>query len=163
MYANPRRRPINFEVGDRVYLKFSFWKGVIRFGKRGKLAPRYIGSFRITQKVNDQTIVLELMTESAGIHNTFNVCYLRKCKVDDETQLVTLSDLRVDLNQKLVEEPVKTIIRKITKLRKKEIPMVLVEWKHSLGSNITWETEELMKARYPPLFDHDHIPRTESS
>ncbi|XP_071728441.1 uncharacterized protein [Rutidosis leptorrhynchoides] len=78
MYADPRRHPVNFEVGDRVYLKVSPWKGVIRFGKRGKLALRYIGSFKIIQRVNDQTVVLGLPTELAGIHNTFNVCYLRK-------------------------------------------------------------------------------------
>ncbi|XP_071708810.1 uncharacterized protein [Rutidosis leptorrhynchoides] len=143
--------------------KVSPWKGVIRFGKRGKLASRYIGSFKIIHEVNDQTVVLELPAELAGIHNTFNVCYLRKCKVDDETQLVPLSDLRVDLNQKLVEEPVRIIDRKVTKLRKKEIRMVLVEWKHSLGSNLTWEIEELIKARYPRLFDHDQILRMGSS
>ncbi|XP_071713324.1 uncharacterized protein [Rutidosis leptorrhynchoides] len=113
MYDDPCRRPIKFEVGDRVYLKVSPWKGVIRFGKRGKLALRYIGPFKIIQKVNDQTVVLELLAELAGIHNTFNVCYLRKCKVDDETQLVPLSDLRLDLNQKLVEEIVKIVDRKL--------------------------------------------------
>ncbi|XP_071687116.1 uncharacterized protein [Rutidosis leptorrhynchoides] len=113
MYTDPRRRPVNFEVGDRVYLKVSPWKGVIGFGKRGKLAPRYIGPFKIIQRVNDQTAVLELPTE--------------KCKVDDETQLVPLSDLRVDLNQRLVEEPIRIVDRKVTKLGKKEIHMVLVE------------------------------------
>ncbi|XP_071714405.1 uncharacterized protein [Rutidosis leptorrhynchoides] len=109
----------------------------------------------VNLEVNDQTVELELPTGLAGIHNTFNVCYLRKCKVDDEAQLVQLCDLRVELNQNLVEEPVKIVDRKVTKLRKKEIHMVLVEWKHSLGSNHTWETEELMKARYPHLFDQD--------
>ncbi|XP_071704511.1 uncharacterized protein [Rutidosis leptorrhynchoides] len=113
MYADPRRHPVNFEVGYRVYLKVSSWKGVIRFGKRGKLAPRYIGPFKIIQRVNDQTVVLELSEKLAGIHNTFNVCYLRKCMVDNEMQLVPLSDLRVDLNQKLVEELVRIIDRKI--------------------------------------------------
>ncbi|XP_071740740.1 uncharacterized protein [Rutidosis leptorrhynchoides] len=150
MYADPHRRPVNFEVGDRIYLKVSSWKGVIRFGKRGKLAPRYIGPFKIIQRVNNQTVVLELPAELAGIHNTFNVCYLSKCKVDDETQLVPLNDLRVDLNQKLVEEPVRIVGRKVTKLRKKEIHMVLVEWKHSLRSKLTWETEELMKVHVQP-------------
>ncbi|XP_071709033.1 uncharacterized protein [Rutidosis leptorrhynchoides] len=93
--------------------------------------------FEIIQRVNDQTFMLELPAELAGIHNTFNVCYLRKCKVDDKMQLFPLSDLRVDLNQKLVEEPVRIVDKKVTKLRKKEIHMVLVEWKHSLGSNLT--------------------------
>ncbi|XP_071739816.1 uncharacterized protein [Rutidosis leptorrhynchoides] len=127
MYADTHRRPVNFEVGDRFYLEVSPWKGVVRFGKQGKLALRYIGPFKIIQKVNDHTVMLELPTELTGIHNTFNVCYLRKCKVDDETQLVPLSDLKVDLNQKLVEEPVRIVDKKVTKLRKKEIHMVLFE------------------------------------
>ncbi|XP_071695753.1 uncharacterized protein [Rutidosis leptorrhynchoides] len=132
-------------MGDHVYLKVSLWKGVIRFGKRGKLAPRYIGPFKIIQTVNDQTVVLELPAEFTRIHNTFNVCYHMKCKVDDETQMVSLSDLRVELNQKLVEEPVRIVDRKVMKLRNKEIQMVVVEWKHCLGLNLMWETEELMK------------------
>ncbi|XP_071739162.1 uncharacterized protein [Rutidosis leptorrhynchoides] len=101
--------------------------------------------------------------ELAGIHDTFNICYLRKCKIDDESQILQLQDLKVDMNKKLVEEPVRIADRKVTKLRKKQIPMVLVEWKHSLGSNLTWDMKELMKARYPQLFDLDQILRTESS
>ncbi|XP_071731526.1 uncharacterized protein [Rutidosis leptorrhynchoides] len=108
-------------------------------------------------------VVLDLPTELAGIHNTFNVCYLRNCKVDDESQILPLQDLKVDSSKILVEEPIKILDKKVTKLRKKWIPMVLVEWKHSLGANLTWEAEELMKARYPQLFDLDQIPRTESS
>ena len=163
MYADPRRRPVKFEVGELVYLKVSPWKGVIRFGKRGKLAPRYIGPFRIREVVNDQAISLDLPEELAGIHDTFNICYIRKCKVDDETLLVPLKDIKVDMSKRLVEEPVKIRDRKTAKLRRKEIPMVLVEWKHSLGSNLSWETEADMKSRYPNLFVADEIPGTESS
>ncbi|XP_071728010.1 uncharacterized protein [Rutidosis leptorrhynchoides] len=162
MYADPRRRPVTFSVGDRVYLKVSPWKGVIRFGKWGKLAPRFIGPFSISEILNDQTVVLDLPPELAGIHNTFNVCYLHKCKVEDETPLLPLKDLKVDLSKKLVEEPIRIVDRKITKLGKKQIPMVLIEWKHSLGSNITWEIEELMKTRYPHLFDLEQTSRTKS-
>ncbi|XP_071728101.1 uncharacterized protein [Rutidosis leptorrhynchoides] len=95
------------------------WKGVIRFGKRGKLSPRYIGPFNIRQILNDQTVVLDLLAELAGIHNTFNISYLRKCKVDDESQILPLQDLKVDMNKKLVEEPVRVVDRKVTRLRKK--------------------------------------------
>ncbi|XP_071704318.1 uncharacterized protein [Rutidosis leptorrhynchoides] len=123
MYADPRRRPVTFSVGERVYLKVSPWKGVIRFGKRGKLAPRYIGPFNIRQILNDQTVVLDLPAELAGIHDTFNICYLRKSKVDDEIQILPLHDLKVDMNKKLVEEPVRVVDRKVTRLRKKQIPM----------------------------------------
>ncbi|XP_071739804.1 uncharacterized protein [Rutidosis leptorrhynchoides] len=124
MYADPHRRAVIFTVGDQVYLKVSPWKGVIRFGKRGKLAPRYIGPFRIQHALNNQTVVLDLPAELAGIHNTFNVCYLRKCKVDDDSQILLLQYLKVDMNKKLVEEHVRIVDRKITKLRHKQIPMI---------------------------------------
>ncbi|XP_071739230.1 uncharacterized protein [Rutidosis leptorrhynchoides] len=82
MYADPRRRPITFNVGDCVYLKVSPWKGVIRFGKRGKVAPRYIGPFPISEILNDQTVVLDLPSELAGgkiflvpVHNMVGVDY----------------------------------------------------------------------------------------
>ncbi|XP_071698984.1 uncharacterized protein [Rutidosis leptorrhynchoides] len=123
MYADPRRQPVIFTVGEQVYLKVSPWKRVIRFGKKGNLAPRYIGPFRIQQVLNDQTVVLDLPAELAGIHNTINVSYLRKCKVDDVSQILPLQDLKVDMNKKLVEEPVRIVVKKITKLRHKQIPM----------------------------------------
>ncbi|XP_071686770.1 uncharacterized protein [Rutidosis leptorrhynchoides] len=113
MYADSRRWPVIFTVGEQVYLKVSPWKGVIRFGKRGKLAPSYIAPFRIQQVFNDQTVVLDLPAELAGIHNTLNVCYLRKCKVDDEIQILPLQDLKVDMNKKLVEEPVRIVDKKL--------------------------------------------------
>ncbi|XP_071714638.1 uncharacterized protein [Rutidosis leptorrhynchoides] len=75
-------------------------------------------------------VVLDLPPEMIGIHNTFNVCYLCKCNVDDENQILPLHDLKVDTSKKLVEEPVRIIDQKVTKLRKKQIPMVLVEWKN---------------------------------
>ncbi|XP_071718525.1 uncharacterized protein [Rutidosis leptorrhynchoides] len=160
MYADPRRRPMTFTMGERVYLKVSPWKGVIRLGKRGKLAPRYIGPFIILQVLNDQNVVLDLPPELAGTHDTFNIFYIHKCKVDDENQILKHQDLKVDSSKKLVEESVRIVDRKVTKLRKKKISMVLMQWKHSLGTNLTWETEELMTSRYPHLFNRDHIPRT---
>ncbi|XP_071727592.1 uncharacterized protein [Rutidosis leptorrhynchoides] len=127
MYVDPRRNSVTFSVDDRVYLKVSPWKGVIKFGKRGKLVPRFIGLFSINEILNDQIVVLDLSLELASIHNTFNVCYLRKCKVEDEMQILSLKYLKVDLSKKLVEEPVRIVDRKITKLRKKQILMVLIE------------------------------------
>ncbi|XP_071687339.1 uncharacterized protein [Rutidosis leptorrhynchoides] len=130
MYADPRRRPVTFSVGERVYLKVSPWKGVIRFGKRGKLAPRYIGSFNIRQILNDQTVVLDLPAELAVIHDTFNICYLRKCKVENESEILPLQDLKVDMNKNLVKEPVRVVDRKVTRLRKKQIPMWGMRFPH---------------------------------
>ncbi|XP_071699492.1 uncharacterized protein [Rutidosis leptorrhynchoides] len=115
----------------------------------------------IRQVLNDQTVVLDIPPELAGIHDMFNICYIRKCKVDDESQILPLQVLKVDSSKKLEEEPVRIVDKKVTKLRKKQIPMVLVEWKHSLGTNLTWKTEELMISRYPHLFNLDQISRTE--
>ena len=151
MYVDPKRRPVIFEEGDRVFLKVSPWKGVIRFCRKGKLSPRYIGPFKIIQKVNDQTVSLELPPELSDIHNTFNVCYLRKCKVEDD-QILPLHELKVDSAKRLVEEPIEILDTKTKKLRKKIIKLVLVKWKSNLGPNMTWETEDEMKTRYPHLF-----------
>ena len=90
------------------------------------------------------------------------MCYLRKCKVDDD-QILPLQELKVDSAKRLVEEPVEILDSKIKKLRKKMIKLVLVKWKHNLGPNLTWEAEDEMKARYPHLFIAEQIPRTESS
>ncbi|XP_071705145.1 uncharacterized protein [Rutidosis leptorrhynchoides] len=136
MYVDPRRRSVTFNVGDHVYLKVSSWKGVIRLGKRGKLAPRYIGPFSISEILNDQTVVLDLLPELADIHNTYNVCYMHKCKFDDETQIVALVDIKADLNNKLVEEPICVVDRKVTKLRKKQSLMTPIE------AGLCWELAE---------------------
>ncbi|XP_071728140.1 uncharacterized protein [Rutidosis leptorrhynchoides] len=72
------------EIVQMIVEKVSRWKGVIVFEKRGKLGPRYIGPFLISEILNDQIVVLDLPPELTGVHNTFNVCHLRKCKVDDE-------------------------------------------------------------------------------
>ncbi|KAI3794915.1 hypothetical protein L1987_37556 [Smallanthus sonchifolius] len=75
-YADKRRRPIEFDVGDRVMLKVSPWKGIIRFRKRGKLSPRFVGPFRIMARVGEVAYRLELPDELSGIHPTFHVSHL---------------------------------------------------------------------------------------
>jgi hypothetical protein len=150
-YADLRRKPMTFEVGDQVLLKVSPWKGLIRFGKRGKLSPRFIGPFKVLQRVGNQAYKLELPPELEGIHNTFHVCYLRKC-LGEEPDMIPLSELRIDENKRLIEEPDAIVDYKTKKLRHKLIKLVLVRWKHSVGPNLTWETESDMKNRYPHLF-----------
>ncbi|GJQ92483.1 putative reverse transcriptase domain-containing protein [Tanacetum coccineum] len=82
-YADKRRRPLEFEVGDKVILKVAPWKGVIRFGKRGKLNPRYIGPFQIIERISPVAYRLELPQELSRVHNVFHVCNLKKCLSDD--------------------------------------------------------------------------------
>lgn len=153
-YADKKRRHVSFSVGDFVMLKVSPWKGIIRFGKRGKLSPRYIGPFKIIKKVNEQAYQLELPPELEGIHNTFHVCYLRKSWTEED-EIIPLSDLHVDPKKRLVEEPLEIIDRKQKTLRKKQIDLVLVKWKHNRGESMTWETEKDMKDRYPHLFSSE--------
>ena len=77
-YADNRRRDLQFEIGDRVFLKISPWKGILRFGKRGKLSPRYIGPYEIVSKVGSVAYKLKLPPELSRIHDTFHVSMLRK-------------------------------------------------------------------------------------
>ncbi|XP_024965940.1 uncharacterized protein LOC112506146 [Cynara cardunculus var. scolymus] len=150
-YADKRSRPMEFQVGNRVMLKVSPWKGITHFGKRGKLSLRFLGSFKVLAKVGLQAYRLELPPEMAGIHNTFHVCYLRKCLAEEES-VIPLSEIHVDKDNRCIEEPEAILERKTKVLKHKEIIMVKVQWKHNRGSNVTWEAEEDLKRRYPRLF-----------
>ena len=150
-YADKRRRPMTFEVRDSVLLKVSPWKGLIRFGKRGKLSPRFIGPFKVLQRIGNQAYKLELPEELNGIHNTFHVCYLRKF-TGEVPDIIPISELRIDENKRLIEEPEAIVDRKTKKLRCKMVELVLVRWKHTNGPNLTWETESDMMGRYLQLF-----------
>ncbi|GJT01165.1 putative reverse transcriptase domain-containing protein [Tanacetum coccineum] len=100
-YADKRRKPLEFSVGDYVLLKVSPWKGVVRFGKKGKLAPRFFRPFEIIKKVGPVAYRLYLLEELNGVHDTFHVSILKKCLADPTLQ-VTLDKIRVDAKLKFV-------------------------------------------------------------
>ncbi|KAF5803619.1 putative nucleotidyltransferase, Ribonuclease H [Helianthus annuus] len=150
-YADKRNRPIEFQVGDMVMLKVSPWKGIIRFRKRGKLSPRFIGPFRIIERVGKVAYRLELPEELSGIHNTFHVSHLRKC-LADETAHVHYDDIEVDNSLNYAVKPIAILDRKEKSLRNKVINQVKVKWDHRKGSDTTWEPEEEMRRLYPTLF-----------
>ncbi|GKF26767.1 hypothetical protein Tco_0082661 [Tanacetum coccineum] len=104
-YANLKLKPIKFQDGDRVMLKVSPWKGVVRFGKQGKLNLRYVGPFKVLEKVGSIAYKLELPQELSKVHNTFHVSNLKKC-YSDEPLAVPLEGLHVDAKLHFVEEPV---------------------------------------------------------
>ncbi|KAD6453660.1 hypothetical protein E3N88_08366 [Mikania micrantha] len=151
-YADKQRRPIEFQVGDFVLLKVSPWKGVIRFRKRGKLSPRFIGPFRVIARIGNVAYRLELPEELSGIHDTFHVSYLRKC-LANESAYVPLEDLEIDDKLNYVEKPVAILDRKVKQLRNKSLNQVKVQWKNKRGSVATWESEDEMRKFYPFLFD----------
>ncbi|GJS20650.1 hypothetical protein Tco_0449282 [Tanacetum coccineum] len=119
-YANLKRKPMEFQVGDRVMLKVSLWKGVVRFGKRGKLNPRYVGPFKVLEKVGSVAYKLELPQEFSMVHNTFHVSNLKKC-YSDEPLAVPLEGLHVDDKLRFVEEPVEIMDREVKRLNQSRI------------------------------------------
>ncbi|GJY34481.1 putative reverse transcriptase domain-containing protein [Tanacetum coccineum] len=150
-YADKRRKPLEFSVGDYVLLKVSPWKHVVRFSKKGKLAPRFVGPFEIIEKLGPVAYQLDLPEELNGVHDTFHVLNLKKC-LADPTLKVPLDDIQVDAKLIFVEEPVEILEREFKKLKRSRIAIVKVRWNLKRGPEFTWEREDQMKLKYPHLF-----------
>ncbi|GJY62649.1 putative reverse transcriptase domain-containing protein [Tanacetum coccineum] len=150
-YADLKRKPMEFEVGDKVMLKVSPWKGVVRFGKRGKLNPRFVGPFKVIKRVGDVAYKLELPEELSRVHNTFHVSNLKKCHAD-EPLAVPLDGLHFDDKLQFVEEPIEITDREVKRLKRSRIPLVKVRWNSKRGPEFTWEREDQFKKKYPHLF-----------
>ncbi|GJZ87095.1 hypothetical protein Tco_0658705, partial [Tanacetum coccineum] len=150
-YANIRRKPLEFQVGYHGMLKVSPRKGVIRFEKRGKLNPRYIGPFKILDKVGPVAYKLKLPEELSNVHNTFHVSNLKKC-LSDESLIIPMKELRLDDKLNFVEELIEIMDREVKQLRQSRIPIVKVRWNSKRGPEFTWECEDQIRAKYLHLF-----------
>ncbi|GJS40069.1 putative reverse transcriptase domain-containing protein [Tanacetum coccineum] len=149
-----RRKPLEFSVGDYVLLKVSPWKGVVRFEKKGKLAPRFVRPFKVIEKVSPVAYRLDLPEELNGVRDTFYVSNLKKCLAYPTLQ-VPLKEIRVDAKLNFVEEPVEILEREFKKLKGSRISIVKVRWNSKRGPEFTWEREDQMKLKYPYLFSAD--------
>ncbi|GJS42514.1 hypothetical protein Tco_0567557 [Tanacetum coccineum] len=138
-------------VGDKVMLKVSPWKGVIHFGKRGKLNPRYVGPFKVLEKVGSIAYKLELPQELSRVHNTFHVSNLKKFYAD-EPLAVPFDGLHFDDKIQFVKEPVEIMDREVKRLKRSRIPIIKVRWNSRRGPEFTWEREDQFRKKYPHLF-----------
>ncbi|GJY33949.1 hypothetical protein Tco_0418418 [Tanacetum coccineum] len=129
---------LEFKVGDRVLLKVTLWKGVVRFGKKGKLAPRYVGLFEILERIGLVAYRLRLPEELSSVHDTFHVSNLKKCLADANLH-VSLDEIKVDKTLRFVEEPVEIMDREIKKLKRRNIAFVKVRWNSKHGHEFTWK------------------------
>ncbi|GJX40417.1 putative reverse transcriptase domain-containing protein [Tanacetum coccineum] len=150
-YADLKHKPMEFQVRDRVMLKVSPWKRVVRFGKWGKLNPRYVRPFKVLEKIRYVAYKLKFPQELRRVHNTFHVSNLKKC-YSDEPLAVPLEGLHVDDNLQFVEEPVEIMEHEIKQLKGSRIPLVKVRWNSRRGPEFTWERKDLFKKKYPHLF-----------
>ncbi|GJS36483.1 putative reverse transcriptase domain-containing protein [Tanacetum coccineum] len=150
-YADLKRKPMKFQVGDKVMLKVLPWKGVVCFGKRGKLNPRYVGPFKVLENVGSVAYKLELPQELSRVHNTLHVSNLKKCYAD-EPLAVPLDELHFDDKLQFVEDPVEIMDREVKRLKRSCIPLVNVRWNIRRGPEFTWEREDQFRKKYPYLF-----------
>ncbi|GJW86367.1 putative reverse transcriptase domain-containing protein [Tanacetum coccineum] len=150
-YADNRCKPLEFSVGDQVLLKVSPWKDVVHFGKKGKLAPRYVGPFEIIERIDHVAYRLRLPHELSSVHDTFHVSNLKKCLADAKLH-VPLDEIRINKTLRFVEEPVEIMDREVKRLKCSKIPIVKIRWNSNRGPKFTWEREDHMKTKYPHLF-----------
>jgi hypothetical protein len=150
-YADHRRRELSFEVGDFVYLKVSPMRGLCHFKVRGKLAPRFIGPFKILEKRGEVAYQLELPPQLSDVHDVFHVSQLKKCLHVLEEQIpMEELDAKEDLSYQ--DYPVKILETVERVMRNRRIRMCKVQWSHHTEEEATWEREEELKAELPNFF-----------
>ncbi|KAG8501142.1 hypothetical protein CXB51_003224 [Gossypium anomalum] len=150
-YADLKRKDIEFQVCDKVFLKVSPWKKVLRFGRKGKLSPRFIGPYEVIEKVGPVAYRLALPPELEKIHDVFHVSMLRRYR-SDPSHVVSLTEIELQPDMTYEEEPIKILAREVKQLRNKNVALVKVLWQRHGIEEATWESEETMRNQYPHLF-----------
>ncbi|WVZ49536.1 hypothetical protein U9M48_000884 [Paspalum notatum var. saurae] len=147
-YSDKRRRPLVFEKDDHVYLRVSPMKGVHRFRVKGKLAPRYVGPFKITEQCGPVAYRLELPPHLAAVHDVFHVSQLKKClRVPEE--VIDTSQIQIQPDLTYEERPIKILDQKQRSTRRRTINFYKVQWSNHSEEEATWEQEEFLRTKYP--------------
>ena len=150
-YADGKRRDLTFSVDDYVYLKVSPMRGIRRFNVKGKLAPWYIGPFKVLERKGEVAYRLELPTNLSGVHDVFHISQLKKClRVPEEQAPLEGLDVQEDLTY--IEHPVKILETSERVTRNKRIKMCRVQWSHHSEAEATWEREDELRKTYSDLF-----------
>ncbi|WVZ71877.1 hypothetical protein U9M48_020409 [Paspalum notatum var. saurae] len=147
-YSDRRRRPLVFEKGDHVYLRVSPMKRVHRFGVKGKLAPRYVGPFKITEKCGPVAYRLELPPHLAAVHDVFHVSQLKKCLRVPEEEVDT-SQVQIEPDLTYEARPIKILDQKQRSTRRNTVNFYKVQWSDHSEEEATWETEEYLQNKHP--------------
>nr|GEY19411.1 putative reverse transcriptase domain-containing protein [Tanacetum cinerariifolium] len=150
------RKPLDFQTEDRVMLNISPRKGIIRYEKRGKLNPQYIGPFKILKRIGPVAYKLKLPEELSNVHNTFYVSNLKKC-LSDESLIIPMKELKLDDKLNFVEEPKEIMDQEVNQLRQSHIPIIKVRWNSKRRPKYTWEFEDEIRAKYPHMFPNNSL------
>ena len=151
-YVDLKRKDIEYEVGDKVFLKVSLWRKILRFGKKGKLSPRFIGPYEILERIGPVTYCLALPLELAKLHNVFHVSMLRKFRFD-ESHIFPVQDIQVQSDFSFDEEPKAILTREVKQLQNKKVPLVKILRQCHGTKEATWELGLTIRAQYPQLFN----------
>ena len=147
-YADKRRKPLQFEIGDHIYLRVSPTKGVQRFGLKQKLAPHYIRPFEILEICGPVAYRIRLPSRLAAVHDVFHVSQLRKCvKIPEE--IIEQQDLEIELDLSYVEYPMKILDSKERSTRREKVKLYKIQWNHNTEEEATWETEHYLRRNFP--------------
>ncbi|WVZ62294.1 hypothetical protein U9M48_012058 [Paspalum notatum var. saurae] len=147
-YSDRRRRPLIFKKGDHVYLRVSPMKRVHRFGVKGKLAPRYVGPFKITEQCGPVAYRLELPPHLAAVHDVFHVSQLKKCLRVPEEEVDT-SQVQIEPDLTYEARPTKILDQKQRSTRRNTVNFYKVQWSDHSEEEATWETEEYLQTKHP--------------
>ncbi|KAH0689070.1 hypothetical protein KY289_016428 [Solanum tuberosum] len=154
-YSDVRRRELEFQVDDWVFLQVSPMKGVMRFGKMGKLSPRYVGPYWILKRIGKVAYELELRADLAAVHPVFHISLLKKC-VGAPASVVPLYTVTVKDSLSYEDVPAEIVDRHVRRLRNKEVASVKVWWRSQSVEGATWEAEAAMKAKFREVAGATH-------